>query len=1535
MKRLYVSICLCAVLGIFSCDGGGDPVDQENNDTKVDIGKPTEDTGSSGEDAVVCTPVCAGKECGDNQCGGTCGACPAAAPVCEEGTCVNDCTPDCTDNKCGDDGCGGSCGSCDDGLICTVDSCTDGACGHLTQTFYCLIDDACVPSGTISPFNPCEACQPNAGQEQWATLENGTPCGGKKVCFEGTCCDPAAICDGLVCGDDGCGGNCDACPDGFKCQEGVCTPDCVALCAGLQCGPAGQNGECECGTCDDGDVCTDDSCLGMGICQFTFNQAQCDDGNQCTGDDTCKQGQCGGELLPLEELQELDCICTKDSDCKPLENSNVCDGNLVCDKVNEEDETGICQVAPETILVCADENPCTDDSCNPLTGCVFGADNEGICADDNICNGLEYCDNGVCKSGEPLDCDDSNPCTIDDCSTQVGCMHGDSDNGICSDGDICNGLENCSGGQCQSGLLLNCNDNDKCTVDQCDAINGCFHTPAAGLCDDGIDCTKDTCSGDTCNNVLQAFFCLIGGVCVPSGAPNPDNSCQTCKPNADAEFWTYVGDGMQCDPGMVCYQGSCCDKASNCAGKECGSDGCGGLCGSCLPGSGCQDGICVAGPCDPICGGKECGPNGCGGVCGTCPDGNVCSADGQCLCLPACNGKECGPDGCGSECGLCQKGFTCKDGLCDENPCEAQCLGKECGSDDCGGICGSCPLNHFCSDGACICLPSCAGKQCGDNGCGGYCGVCPVGYNCLNGLCKTGPCEPDCDGKDCGPDGCGNSCGTCGGNDICSVDGECICFPQCDGKQCGVDGCGATCGSCPDGLNCVDGICGDGPCEPECAGKDCGPNGCGDVCGTCEANEICNSAGECFCIPDCADIDCGDDGCGGSCGSCDDGFECGNGGQCVCAPDCDNKECGDDGCDGSCGSCNVGYTCLSNTCVEVGDEDSCVGHCGDASSNCYCDDLCFVLDTCCDDVCTACPELEDCNCGNGSCEPDLDEDCDTCAEDCACEGCANECVDGECISTLCLDKDCGDDGCGGSCGECNKPDAFCVNAAACVFGTCMIDVQPFYCVVGDSCVPSGTENPDEPCQKCITNDSQVGWSNLPDDTDCGNDKTCYEGKCCNYDCEGKQCGDDGCGGSCGTCIEEVGCSAEGLCNGCDDGNDIDWDGCTDGIITEFQVNAYWVGDQSSPAVAALNNDSFVVAWRYNAGGNNSYDVHYRVFDKDANPLGVENLASDSAANEQRNPDIMALQDGGFLIMWRDNVKNASMFDLYVQRFSEDGQKIGEQFIANIDSQSKDDYGKLLLLESGDFIAFWLTDGQELYSRKLSVDGNPLSLEVKLVGASGMNGSYDVVPLLDGGCVVSHRPYIWQPGWKYERHIRARRYTDEIVTVGDLFPLTDEVSIEYNNLLPSIAMIENDVILAAWTSDKVDEDGYAVVARRTTLSGDALESEFLVNTTTTGQQQAPDVAVLSNGTSIITWRGKGVGEESSGGVFYRLFDEEMQPMTDEKRVNHYSNGDQSLQSVVTFSDDTFMVVYHGGDAQDGSSAGIFAQRFNSEGHKLVR
>ncbi len=143
--------------------------------------------------------------------------------------------------------------------------------------------------------------------------------------------------------------------------------------------------------------------------------------------------------------------------------------------------------------------------------------------------------------------------------------------------------------------------------------------------------------------------------------------------------------------------------------------------------------------CVPDCAGLECGGDGCGGLCGDCDWNEICSA-GTCACQPQCSGLECGDDTCGGVCGHCDWNERCASGTC---VCEPQCSGRECGDDSCGGVCGDCSSSQRCDGSACICQPDCEGLACGDDGCGGSCGACARGETCEANTCRGGGATAD------------------------------------------------------------------------------------------------------------------------------------------------------------------------------------------------------------------------------------------------------------------------------------------------------------------------------------------------------------------------------------------------------------------------------------------------------------------------------------------------------------------------------------------------------------------------------------------------------------------------------------------------------------------------------------------------------------------------------------------------------------------------------------------------------------------------
>jgi len=142
-------------------------------------------------------------------------------------------------------------GDCDDGLTCTVDSCTDGTCVHALQSGFCAIPGTgCVTSGTLAPTGECQACNPATSTSSWSEAMNGTPCD------DGDAATTDDMCDAGACVGTGA----QACTSSLDCQDGVsCTDD---ICTANGCSNPVNNGCLIGGLCFlDGEVNADNACL--------------------------------------------------------------------------------------------------------------------------------------------------------------------------------------------------------------------------------------------------------------------------------------------------------------------------------------------------------------------------------------------------------------------------------------------------------------------------------------------------------------------------------------------------------------------------------------------------------------------------------------------------------------------------------------------------------------------------------------------------------------------------------------------------------------------------------------------------------------------------------------------------------------------------------------------------------------------------------------------------------------------------------------------------------------------------------------------------------------------------------------------------------------------------------------------------------------------------------------------------------------------------------------------------------------------------
>ncbi|MDY1000603.1 Ig-like domain-containing protein, partial [Pantoea agglomerans] len=115
----------------------------------------------------------------------------------------------------------------------------------------------------------------------------------------------------------------------------------------------------------------------------------------------------------------------------------------------------------------------------------------------------------------------------------------------------------------------------------------------------------------------------------------------------------------------------------------------------------------------------------------------------------------------------------------------------------------------------------------------------------------------------------------------------------------------------------------------------------------------------------------------------------------------------------------------------------------------------------------------------------------------------------------------------------------------------------------------------------------------------------------------------------------------------------------------MQVNTTTTGDQLNPSTTRLADGRIVVTWQ--GAGVSGTEVYMQLFEADGiRKIGTEQQVNQRTANNQDSPQVIALTDGGFLIVYESNVNGLdnSGDGVMARRYGADGQAVTDEFQVN-------------------------------------------------------------------------------------------------------------------------------------------------------------------------------------------------------------------------------------------------------------------------------
>ena len=356
---------------------------------------------------------------------------------------------------------------------------------------------------------------------------------------------------------------------------------------------------------------------------------------------------------------------------------------------------------------------------------------------------------------------------------------------------------------------------------------------------------------------------------------------------------------------------------------------------------------------------------------------------------------------------------------------------------------------------------------------------------------------------------------------------------------------------------------------------------------------------------------------------------------------------------------------------------------------------------------------------------------------------------------------------------------------------------------------------------------------------------------------------------------------------------------------EFQVNTTVAENQSEPFLTPLTNGGFLAAWLESPLMGGEIVTKGQLYDQNGDPVGGELTLGDMTA-------VTGLPGGTFVTATVAPDVNGD--GIFLQFHDATGATVGAPFQANTTTAGNQMIPALTALAGGGFVATWTDAGatiETVRGQRFDAAGNKVGAEFLVPGVGG--GVQDITALTGGGFVVA-----WQGDG-----IEAQIFAATGLRHGPQLSVS-----EFSSTDTHVAALADGGFVIVW-SGRVDVDGdidhFAVGAQIYDAHGNKVGGQVLVHDDTPDQILSLDVAALPWGGFLVSWAVEDA-PPSDTGIRAQVFDGTGAPVGAALVVTD-ATGAQVHPDVIVLASGEIVIAWSDFGAGDGSGAAVRARIFS--------
>ncbi len=367
-------------------------------------------------------------------------------------------------------------------------------------------------------------------------------------------------------------------------------------------------------------------------------------------------------------------------------------------------------------------------------------------------------------------------------------------------------------------------------------------------------------------------------------------------------------------------------------------------------------------------------------------------------------------------------------------------------------------------------------------------------------------------------------------------------------------------------------------------------------------------------------------------------------------------------------------------------------------------------------------------------------------------------------------------------------------------------------------------------------------------------------------------------------------------------------------LAETRVNTTTTGDQFDPAVVELK-DGYVIVWRDGTATDASWNVYAQRYDDDGNPVGSETAIATGAV---RAPVVTATSTGGYSVAWDDGGGH-----LLVQQVAMNGTLSGSPASIAIQSFHAGGYdgdpfagtpdGGVVVVSIQTIDVGNGQHGDEIVAQFYDASGTAAGAAQEISESSWevANLSDPAVAILkDGHYAVAYRMYDSNGSPEYSLHEKLLDSSGHVLAFADYVGGNTSQKGE-----PTLTALDDGGYVINWTLSS----GSAIEAQRYDAAGNRLGAQTHIETPNNVSSD-PSFAATADGGFIAVWQ-MTLRDGSGSGIYAQRFDAAGIKVGPETLVNTTTAGDQ-LHPSVSVLDDGHVVISWQSASQDGSGFGVY-------------